>query len=186
MPASTTQRGLPYPLLTDSRNVPRDIKALADRLELGYGGVVYVADSTARAALTPYEGMVIYYNTDNILQVWDGSAWKTPLELSTSAWTAPTLGSSWVNFGAPYQVAQYRKLGDMVQIRGIVKSGTLAAIFTLPAGFRPPTDVLASAYANGGSINWTISSAGVVTALNYSGGGTNASASLFMQFSTTA
>ena len=57
-----------------------------------------------------------------------------------ASWIAPALTNGWVNFGsANFSTAGYRKLGDVVYLKGTVKSGTLgAAIFTLPVGYRPP------------------------------------------------
>lgn len=58
-------------------------------------------------------------------------------------WVAPTLVNGWVNFGsdylgAAYQTARYRKVGDVVYIEGMIKSGTIdQPVFILPAGFRP-------------------------------------------------
>lgn len=56
-----------------------------------------------------------------------------------TAWTAtPAFQNGWANYGSGYQVAQYRKIGDIVYLRGFIK-GTVNAntIFILPAGFRP-------------------------------------------------
>ncbi len=59
-----------------------------------------------------------------------------------SGWIAPTLGNSWVNYGGTFQVAQYRKHGDVVRLRGVIKSGTINALaFDLPSGFIPPADL---------------------------------------------
>jgi hypothetical protein len=64
--------------------------------------------------------------------------------LKTEDFIAPTLAGTWVNFGAPQQVAGYAKdpLG-FVWIRGCVKNGGLipSNIFTLPTGYRPPNDL---------------------------------------------
>jgi hypothetical protein len=55
-----------------------------------------------------------------------------------SVWTAPTFLNGWSNYStAVYQQAGYRKIGDQVFLRGLVKGGTLGVIFTLPVGFRP-------------------------------------------------
>lgn len=55
-------------------------------------------------------------------------------------WTALTLLNSWVNIvGA--QAAQYRMIGDMVQVRMAIEDGTASTLFTLPAGFRPPATI---------------------------------------------
>lgn len=58
-----------------------------------------------------------------------------------TAWVALTLQSSWtVSAG---NVAQYRKHGDRVQLRGTITGGTAgsAGFATLPVGYRPPYDV---------------------------------------------
>lgn len=54
-------------------------------------------------------------------------------------WIAPTLLNSWVNFDTSlYSAAGYRKVGDLVELRGLVKSGTIGlAVFNLPVGYRP-------------------------------------------------
>lgn len=66
---------------------------------------------------------------------------------ATTAWTAlPTYGAQWSNYGGDWQVGQYRKVGDEVQVRGLLKrsggTGSSATICTLPTGFRPPDNVL--------------------------------------------
>jgi hypothetical protein len=69
-------------------------------------------------------------------------------------WTAPSFLNSWTNLGTTNQVAQYRKVGDVVQLRGSIVGGSVGTVaFTLPAGFRPPADVIvastsANAFAN--------------------------------------
>lgn len=57
-------------------------------------------------------------------------------------WTAITLVNSWVNYGATYQPARYRKIGDIVYIEGMIKQGVIGAtpFATLPVGFRPVFD----------------------------------------------
>lgn len=57
------------------------------------------------------------------------------------AWTnAPTFNTGWGNYGGGEQVAQYKKFGDIVMLRGLVarSSGSQTTIFTLPSGYRPP------------------------------------------------
>lgn len=56
------------------------------------------------------------------------------------AWTSPTLLNSWANI-AGWQAAQYRKVGDMVQIRFSIENGTDFVLFNLPVGFRPPVNI---------------------------------------------
>src|SRR6478752_6910877 len=56
-----------------------------------------------------------------------------------TGWITMALTSPWVNYGAPYASAAYRKIGSQVFLRGLVKgaTGTTGTIFTLPVGFRP-------------------------------------------------
>lgn len=56
-----------------------------------------------------------------------------------SPWTNAALVNGWSNFPG-YQSAQYRKRGDMVDMRGVIQSGASSTVaFVLPVGFRPPT-----------------------------------------------
>jgi len=60
---------------------------------------------------------------------------------STGAWSALTLNTAgnWANYGGSYAVAAYKKVGDLVFIRGLVvrSSGADTLIATLPSGYRP-------------------------------------------------
>jgi hypothetical protein len=56
------------------------------------------------------------------------------------AWINVTFQNAWVNFGGTWQTVQYRRIGDLVYLRGVAKSGTVGAgtpVFTLPVGYRP-------------------------------------------------
>ena len=54
-------------------------------------------------------------------------------------WTAVTFQNGWINTNGGYQTAQYRLVGDKVELRGRIQAGTLGvAIFNLPVGYRPP------------------------------------------------
>jgi hypothetical protein len=71
-----------------------------------------------------------------------GAGFASAASVTPTAWTAVPLVNGWVNLNVgAYGVAAYRKVGDMVQVRGIVASG-VGVIATLPAGFRPPVTVL--------------------------------------------
>jgi hypothetical protein len=58
-------------------------------------------------------------------------------------WTALPYVAGWEDYGSGYQGGQYKKVGDLVLIRGRIKrtSGTSALIATLPSGYRPPAIV---------------------------------------------
>lgn len=58
-----------------------------------------------------------------------------PLE---GVWQTPTLLNGWVNYGAGFAAAQYMKKSGVLNIKGLVKSGTLnSIIFNMPAAYRP-------------------------------------------------
>jgi len=48
-------------------------------------------------------------------------------------------GTTWTDFGSGWQVGQYKKMGDLVFVRGLCKrtAGSGATIATLPSGYRP-------------------------------------------------
>jgi hypothetical protein len=83
-------------------------------------------------------------------------------------WTAMPLASGWSNFAAGFQTAQYRKVGDIVYARGVVQAaaGAASTIATLPAGFRPPADLLLTTWFSTPSVN------NAATRLRLSAGGT--------------
>ena len=81
-----------------------------------------------------------------------------------SGWIAVTsFSASWVNFGSIYQDAAYRKIGNQVFLRGLVKDGTIgSAIFTLPTGYRPADTVLMSTISNNAAGRVDVASTGNV------------------------
>lgn len=84
-------------------------------------------------------------------------------------WTAPTLLGTWVNFGAPYGNAGYRKDSNgVVHLRGLVKNGS-GGIFTLPTGYRPTADMIFVTHSNSNPSSLIVRAAGGV---EYNGGGT--------------
>jgi len=77
----------------------------------------------------------------------------TPVTTVT-AWTALSLTNGWANVGG-WGSAQYRKVGDMVQLRGVVSGGTAnSSVATLPAGFRPPDQITVPYAVNGSGANY--------------------------------
>lgn len=61
------------------------------------------------------------------------------------AWTNLSYGTGWGDYNAAsWQRGQYRKIGDMVYLRGLVArtSGVGTTIATLPAGHYPPVQIL--------------------------------------------
>lgn len=62
-----------------------------------------------------------------------------PAPVGDTSWRAATFANAWVDYGAGYNPAAYRKdVRGWVHLRGLVKSGTVGAtIFNIPAGYRP-------------------------------------------------
>lgn len=78
----------------------------------------------------------------------------TNQQFHEQTWHTPSMGNSWVNFGAGYQTARYKMTGGQCEIQGLVANGTVAAgstgtIFTLPAGYRPAAALPFGVTANG-------------------------------------
>lgn len=102
---------------------------------------------TYRLQLSKYAGSgsaVLAVNADNpaYLMVEDVTGTEAPTGAYYEAlWTPVTAFlNGWVNYGAPYPSAAYRKINEMLFIRGLVKSGTTTnttSILQLPVGYRP-------------------------------------------------
>jgi hypothetical protein len=56
-----------------------------------------------------------------------------------TSWAGLSFGSGWGNYGGGYYNGHYKKVGDLVFLRGLVarSSGSGTTIATLPSGFRP-------------------------------------------------
>lgn len=67
-----------------------------------------------------------------------------------TAWVQPTLSSGWVQYGGGYDHCKYKRdVSNMVHLKGMIKTGTVGTLFTLPEGFRPPTTVICIAHCRG-------------------------------------
>lgn len=55
-----------------------------------------------------------------------------------TAWTTLPLSNGWVSSES---LPQYRKIGDIVYVRGNAGNGAAGTIGTLPVGFRPPSSM---------------------------------------------
>ena len=107
-----------------------------DPLEVRFAG-----DSTdtpvAVAAVRPWVGQKVMLAKLGALDGWVVSG-----SLSDTSWTAVTFEGTWVNGGGVRQTMQYRRVGDRVEFRGQIKSGSSGTVaFTLPEGFRPPAEI---------------------------------------------
>lgn len=91
--------------------------------------------------------------------------------ISPPNWTVPTFKNSWEKFTSGTIVGYTKDAQGFVRLRGLVKSGTIGTeIFTLPVGYRPPTETWFVVMSN---LSWGllyISSAGDVVAHTGSNG----------------
>ena len=79
-------------------------------------------------------------------------------------------GTTWGDWGAPWQVGQYQKFGDWLMMRGLVgrSVGTGLVIGTLPVGYRPVNYVLLGVSSNDAMARLEVHSDGqVVAALGF-------------------
>lgn len=126
-----------------------------------------IADGTTANVVRWYQKLFKYINDED-----------AKLTADDSLWLAPTFQNSWVNYGAGWGVAGYRKRRNIVFLRGLVKSGSVAAIFTLPVGFQPNDQRIFTTCANAGAARIDVTAAGLVSVIGYGYGGTNAFVSL--------
>lgn len=120
----------------------------------------------------------------------DGGTSKELGDSITYSWTPLPYSGGWVDFGGSFQVGQYRKVGDDVEIRGMMKHATTTTtgtFATLPVGFRPPATVqFWGCGSGGGNVDIRITSGGVMTVTAYGAGASGASISLApIRFSVT-
>lgn len=112
----------------------------------GGGGGGTVTDTLWVGPDAPTDGSIeMWWDTDDEVDL--DPRYLTPATL-TPAWTALPGASGWTNYGVGYSTGGYRKIGDIVYLRGLVKKATtpVGAIGTLPSGFRPPNTILCNAW----------------------------------------
>lgn len=133
------------------------------------GNTVFCASSTANGVETTGTSTNFAVSGNNVTGTWASKISLVGANLGDSAWTAPTLLNSWVNFGGAFANAGYRKdANGFVHLRGLIKSGTTTGgtvLFNLPAGYRPSAGVVFPVASNGayGQIKVSETTAGNVT-----------------------
>lgn len=104
-----------------------------------------------------------------------------PLNTYDTGWTAATLVNSWVSFdgGAVFDVPSYRRVGQLVVLKGMGKSGTPpSTMFTLPAGMRPSAQQTFVVFSGTGTARVDIAAVGTVNVTALQSGGANTAVSL--------
>jgi hypothetical protein len=100
-----------------------------------------VADATARAALTPFEGMLIYRKDTDAIEIYDGSAWLTfDSKWQTYTPDVYTNNSLWTK-GNGIASGRYFRRGKNIEIEFFIQVGSTTTWngsgtheITLPAG----------------------------------------------------
>jgi len=87
-------------------------------------------------------------------------------QVAVTQWTAlgPLMANGWVSYAAPYGPAQYRKVGDEVQLRGLIQSGSppSSTMFTLPVGYRPQHQLIFTQACSAGTAEVRVDTPGTV------------------------
>lgn len=139
---------------------------------VGTDGTVTAGGIPARRARNYGDAAVgdLVFLTNSGAGNWAALAKMAPAD-GSDAWQTPTLTTPWINYvAAPgYTGARYRRYADGdVALEGLIASnGTSVSgavnVFTLPAGFRPPTiEVFTSLTAGNAVRQLEISAAGLV------------------------
>lgn len=175
----TTPNGLVTPPLTGADpNIPRDFLALANSVDALYGK--RVANAAALPVSGAFEGQKIYLQDVDADAQWNGAAW-----IYDTAWVQPTLGNSWVSYdsGSTFEIPAYTRIGGVVHLKGLMKSGTSSAAFTLPPGYRPlKFRYFTCAASPGTTCVVSVAADGTVNVAAYASGGTNAYVSIELSF----
>jgi hypothetical protein len=88
-----------------------------------------------------------------------------PINSEEKAWNFPSLSNGWVNYGASFDTAAYRRdASGYVHLRGLIKGGTNATdpMFTLPSGYRPTAQGIFVCAGGAGPTRVDVTSTGVV------------------------
>jgi hypothetical protein len=128
-----------------------------------YGLVVNVATAAEFNALVAtdfYDGTLVYrHDTMSVYLVRAGVIIPIP----TAPWIGLGLLAPWVNYNAGFAPAAYRKIGDQVQVRGLITGGTTQQIAALPPGYRPILQALMSTMSSTGGCRVDAGSNGALT-----------------------
>lgn len=124
------------------------------------GTVVFRTTTEMNAWTTPLTGQLALDLATMATYRWSGAAWVS----GDSGWIQPTLGSGWTNVAG--SEVKYRRLNGVVYLQGRASTNaTTATAFTLPAGFRPSSQMIALLEAASVTTRSTVQTTGVVQQL---------------------
>jgi hypothetical protein len=118
-----------------------------------------------------YDLSVIEFDTESVTQLSNFAAQPMDTWHPVGAAGEPVFQNSWVNYGAPYGNARFRKFPDgRVRLAGAVKTGAAGSVaFTLPVGYRPPFTILVPMTVGSGTSYLSIGSDGTITPTTLTG-----------------
>lgn len=137
-------QGINIASLTDAPDASKLAKDIVNGL--AQRGVMRFASASTRNATltTPVEGMEAWLQDQDLLTLYDGSAWVV-VAAGTRSWTTIALTSGWAQNGNSQGNFQYRIVNlfgeDTIMLRGGISRasypGTLPGFFTLNANVQP-------------------------------------------------
>lgn len=84
-------------------------------------------------------------------------------------WHDMVLINNWETYAQDYQKAQYKKRGNQIFLRGLIRNGNDNTVFTqLPEGYRPLLNNYLTVCDDNGGNSIKINSSGELTAFTYS------------------
>ncbi len=93
------------------------------------------------------------------------------LPQNDSGWITPTLNSPFTSYGGAFGNVEYRKIGNIVNIQGLINANSGSAgstIFTLPSGYRPKKTLIFTVQnGNSATARIDITSDGIVTCISF-------------------
>lgn len=123
-------QNIQLPSMTDAPSIPDAIKAVADGLIPR--SVMRFASASARGATitSPVEGMMAWLQDQDVLTVYDGSAWVV-VAAGTQAWTAPALAAGYTNNGNDNGTVRWRRV-NLFGEPAIMWSGGIGVTYPTP------------------------------------------------------
>jgi hypothetical protein len=129
--------------------------------------------------------VAVYFDSMSCVYIEDlGPTTALAVQSLSTPWTGVTFQGGWYQYpDSQFAPVGYRKIGDIVFLRGLTAGGTpTLPVFTLPAGFRPPYTLHTVFASNAAATYGHLKSNGEVTP---SGGNTGWVDLSSIQFSTT-
>lgn len=118
---------------------------------------------------THSSGAQVTLHTDNgtieIRDVGPTNPMNPVTQTTPAPWAALPFSTGWQNYGAPFNSGGYRRLGDVVFLRGLITqvAGAGGTVARLPVGFRPVNQIIQSSLASTGQARYDIQTDGFIT-----------------------